>query len=253
VKTGTLAWARRTGGELRFRDRLELLSIAVAHQARVLPAQLWSWLGLPARHPPAYDLAELRPPDSTAARRAEEHLATIAEPFLVNHSIRTYLWSRILARPPGIPFDDELLYVASLLHDAGLVEPHRSATGACFTLRSADAARALTEALGWHPARRDRLAEVITLHVNPRVARSLGAEAHLMNGGVVLDVTGLRLWEVHPELARAVLERLPRLDMKRRLWEIWRCEADAHPRCRGRFANRYLQFGHRVRSAPFDE
>jgi len=29
--------------------------------------------------------------------------------------------------------------------------------------------------------------------------------------------------------------------------------ADAHPECRGRFLNRWLQFGGRVRAAPYAE
>ena len=60
-------------------------------------------------------------PDSAIARRASERMADVAAPFLVNHSIRCYGWAVELARHDRLKFDPEILYVAAMLHDVGLV------------------------------------------------------------------------------------------------------------------------------------
>jgi hypothetical protein len=41
--------------------------------------------------------------------------------------------------------------------------------------------------------------------------------------------------------------------MKRLIWDAWKAEADAHPECRAHFLNQFLQFGSRIRGAPFAE
>jgi hypothetical protein len=103
----------------------------------------------------------------------------------------------------------------------------------------------------WGEARQEALAEAIVLHLNVRVSLAHGAEAHLLNAGTALDVTGARFWEIHPATAAAVVARVARLDMKRELWAVWKAEADAHPGSRARFLNRYLQFRQRIEGAPF--
>jgi hypothetical protein len=74
-----------------------------------------------------------------------------------------------------------------------------------------------------------------------------------LNAGTALDVTGVRYWELPEGAADAVVARHPRLDMKRLIWDAWKAEADAHPECRAHFLNQFLQFGSRIRSAPFAE
>jgi hypothetical protein len=249
---GTLEWAVATGGQLTWRERLGLLADAVAMQIEVLPAQLRWKLGLSADQHPAIDARDIRPPDTYAALASEGHCREVSPPWLVNHCLRSYCWGRILAAQRHLAPDDELFYVAALLHDLGLTE--RYANGApCFAIRGAMAARDAAHGAGLTGSRGDRLAEAITLHVNVRVGLEHGVEAHLLNAGTALDVTGLRYWELPDGAADAVVARHPRLDMKRAIWPVWKTEADAHPECRGHFLNRFLQFGSRVRSAPFAE
>jgi HD domain len=248
---GTLAWAERTGGRLTFRERLRLLTDAVSLQMSLLPAQLRWKLGLPARDARAFDVASLRAPDTPGAKAAEAHCREVSPPYLVNHCLRAYLWGRVLATQAGRTFDDELFYVACLVHDVGLTPRYAAADPPCFAVRGATAARRLAGESGWTTARQHAVAEAIALHVNVCVGLEHGVEAHLLNAGTALDVTGLRFWELHPATTAGVLATHPRLDMKRELWGVWKQEADAHTDCRGYFLNRYLQFGSRVRSAPF--
>jgi len=252
---GTLAWAEATGGRLTFRERLALLADAVMLQARVLPAQLRWRLGLAADYISGLDVATIRAPDSAAARMAEEHCREVSPPYLVNHCLRSYVWGRLLAAHRGLRPDDELLYVASLLHDLGLTPPYANGPvdAPCFAVRGAEGARRVARRAGWTEPFERRLAEAITLHVNVDVGLEHGVEAHLLNASTALDVTGLRCWEIGSSSVQATLERFPRLGMKAAIWSAWASEARRHPDCRGAFLNRYLQFGSRVRAAPFPD
>jgi len=252
---GTLEWAEATGGRLAFRERLVLLADAVLLQVRVLPAQLRWKLGLTADYISGLDVAAIRGPDSAAARTAEEHCREVSPPYLVNHCLRTYVWGRLLAAHRGLRPDDELFYVASLLHDLGLTPSYANdpVEAPCFAVRGAEGARRIVRQAGWAEPNERRLAEAITLHVNVDVGLEHGVEAHLLNASTALDVTGIRYWELGSSSARAALERFPRLGMKAAIWSAWEAEARRHPDCRGYFLNRYLQFGARVRAAPFPE
>jgi hypothetical protein len=251
---GTLAWTRENGGRLGLRDRLALTGLAAASVFSDLPALISYRLGLKRRFPPAVDFASLKVPDTAAARAAEALLTELTPPFMVNHSLRTYWFSRLIGIGTGMSFDDETLYVASLTHDIGFYGRYANPTSAteCFTIRSAQAACDLLDQAGWDPARRDRVAEAVTLNVNGRVPPAMGAEAHLMMRGVLVDATGLHAWRMHPDNLSAVFDRLPLLDQQERLWPTFSEEADRHPHCRGRFAKRYLQFGLMVRLSPWN-
>ncbi len=63
-------------------------------------------------------------------------------PFMLNHSLRTYWFSRLLGETNAMSYDDEVLYVASLLHDIGFYGAHATATqeAECFAIRGANAA-----------------------------------------------------------------------------------------------------------------
>lgn len=254
MSIGTLEWCRRTGGKLSFRDKLAQLGDAVVMQLELLPAQLRWRLGLPARVSPI-DAAQMKAPDTAAARAAETHCREVSPPYLVNHCLRSYLWARLLSEHRRLAVDEELLYVACLLHDLGLTERYSTGRAGvhCFAIRGAEAASEVVRDTEWPAARAQAMAESITLHVNVRVGPEHGTEAALLNAATALDVTGLRFWELHPDTVRSVVTRVPRLQMKKEIWSVWKPEADAHPGCRAHFLDRYLQFGSRVRSAPFDE
>src|SRR6266536_6616437 len=116
--------------------------------------------------------------DSRLARRAERLVAEVSPPFLTNHCFRSHFFAVALAERDRVRFDAELLYVAALLHDLGLVA--RFDTGRCFEEDGADAAAALAAEEGWPPERREALAEAIRLHVAVSVEVADGAEAYLL-------------------------------------------------------------------------
>lgn len=255
VGVGSLEWAARTGGAMSPADRASQLLEGALYQLRSLPAQ-WGWkLGLSGPRALRLDLEELRPPDSVAAKRALELCALASPDHLTNHCLRSYLWARVFAAQDRIGFDDEFLYLACLTHDLGLTDQFspKSPGVHCFSLGSADAARALAGELGWDERRRDALAEAITLHLNVRVGLEKGAEAHLLNAATALDVAGVRYWDVPPAAVDRVVARHPRLGFKRRFPGEWAEEAARRPCSRACFLERYLGFSRRIATSPFLE
>lgn len=251
---GTWQWAQRTGGRIGIRDRMKLAAQGTAALIADLPPLLRYRLGLNKNFPRHLDLDDLSVPDSACALAANEMLEAHTPPYMVNHSIRTYWFSRLLGEGRGEKFDNELLYVAGLLHDMGFFPPYDEARpdAECFTIRSAEAALELAREAEWDDHRCERLADTLTLNINPDVGPEQGLEAHLMQKGVLVDILGFNAWNIHPQTIEHVFERYPRLDQKDRIYPMFRDEALRHRKCRGYFVTRYLQFGMMVRMNPWD-
>ena len=152
----------------------------------------------------------MRVPDSRVAREAEELLREAAPPFLANHSHRSFHFAVALAERERVRFDAELLYVAALLHDVGLLA--RFDTGRCFEVDGGAVAADLCLRGGWTADRADAVAEAIVLHVAAEVAIADAPEGYLLNESTGLDVRGHRHAELDPATLAAAFERHPRLD-----------------------------------------
>jgi predicted HD phosphohydrolase len=189
-------------------------------------------------------------PDSRFASQAAELVRSCAPDFLTNHSFRSYAWSVALAERDHVRFDPELLYVAALLHDIGLVS--RFDTGRCFEDDGAAAATELAAAEGWPDERREALAEAIRLHVAIDIALEDGPEAYLLWHATGLDVTGHRYDELRSETVDEVLAAYPRLDFKQGFTGLIAYQAVSKPipNC---WAVRATagRIGERIAAAPF--
>src|SRR5580692_7268080 len=75
--------------------------------------------GLSAMPP---SIAGVRLVDSEIARLATDLSRSVSPAYLFNHAMRTYLFGSLVGRALGQKFDDEILYLASILHDLGLTE-----------------------------------------------------------------------------------------------------------------------------------
>jgi hypothetical protein len=194
------------------------------------------------------DLLRIRP-DSSLAREAEDLLRSVAPPFLANHSFRSHFFAVALAQRDRVTFDEELLYVAALLHDIGLVEEFD--TGRCFEEDSADAAVRLAEQGEWEAERRERLAEAIRLHVEADISLGDGPEAYLLWHATGLDVAGHRHGELTAAEVRAVVDAYPRLDFKDGFLGLVADQAMRKPAC---WAAEAMGGGlaARVAAAPFE-
>jgi HD domain len=188
-------------------------------------------------------------PDSRVAARAEDLVRAVSPPFLTNHSFRSHFFAVALARRDEVRFDEELLYVAALLHDIGLVEEFD--TGKCFEEDSADAATRLAAEEEWAAERSERLAEAIRLHVATEIDLADGPEAYLLWHSTGLDVGGHRYGELGAATVAAVLDAYPRLDFKEGFTGLVANQASRKPGC---WAARAMDAGlaERVAAAPFE-
>ena len=249
MAVGTLEWARRTHGRLSARDQAELIAQGVRRQAQAMRAKLGP------RAAAVLDLDAYRPPDSPAAREAEELCREASPPFLEEHCHRTHLWGVAIGRHERLEYDEEALYVAALTHDLGLTESFRGhdPEAACFSLDSASGARRLVEQHRWSGERSDAVQEAITLHLNAAVPASKGPVAHLLQLGAAVDVTGHRLGDVEREARAAILARHPRLGMKKGFRALMEEELVRHPDSRPAFFTKRLGFRGMIERAPFDD
>ena len=147
----------------------------------------------------------------TPAAGAALSVATrFCSPALLNHSVRSYLWGVMYGTAHEIAFDDELYYVAALLHDIGLTETfdsHRLP----FEEAGGRLAWVFGVAAGWPAERATRVSEIIVLHMRHDVAPADDPESHLLQVATNWEVAGRRPEEFPPDARAEMLARYPRL------------------------------------------
>jgi hypothetical protein len=131
-------------------------------------------------------------PDSKLAAEATELIRDTTNELIFHHSRRVFLFGSLQARALGVHPDDELLYVAALFHDTGLVPPYRG-TRQRFEMDSADAARDFLTSHGVTGEPADVVWTAIALHTTPEVPYKLDPVIAATTAGVETDVLGLRL------------------------------------------------------------
>jgi len=228
---GTLEWSRRTGGRLSRKEREALLKAQIGREVQAAGSEPWAGVPLTARGLARIDIDQVRFPDSSIARRAEKLIAKLCTPALAQHCYRTYLWGSLLAQHDALAVDEELFYLASLLHDLGATERYFARDPAlhCFAVEGALAADEFLAEEGWSAERRDLVAEAITLHVNLSVDLQYGLVAYYLSAGASCDVVGRRAAELPQSTIDEVLHRHPGLGFGEEFGRFLATEARAHP------------------------
>jgi len=110
-------------------------------------------------------------------------------PPIADHSIRTFLFARLLADHEGCmtdaAYDEELLFAATVMHDLGLGDHARSE--ARFEVEGDDLAAALLREHRVAEADIDRVWEAIALHSSHGLAERRGLLTYLTYKGVFID------------------------------------------------------------------
>ena len=173
-------------------------------------------------------LSDIARPDSAVAQAAYEVCATFSSPALLNHCRRSYVWAAALGDARGVGYDAELLYVAAMLHDIGLVEAFDNATLA-FEDAGGHVAWVFGAGAGWPVERRQRAHEVIVRHMWDAVDVELDPEGHLLEVATGLDISGRnpQWWPV--DLRADVLDRIPRLGLAVEFTACFRSQAQRKP------------------------
>jgi hypothetical protein len=175
----------------------------------------------------ATDLLPAATPATTAAREVVQRFSS---PALVNHCERSYLWAASLGTLTGIAHDRELLYVAAMLHDLGLV-PAFDNHVAAFEDAGGDVGWVFGAGAGWPVARRERVKEIIVRHMWDAVDPALDAEGHLLCEGTGLDISGRNAETWPADLRADVLARYPRLTLAAEFAAAFADQARRKPGC----------------------
>ena len=139
---------------------------------------------------------------------------------IVDHSIRTFLFARLLAEHEGClndaAYDEELLFAATVMHDLGLGKHARAE--ARFEVEGADLAAAVLREHGVAEADVDRVWEAIALHSSHGLADRRGLLTYLTYKGVFIDA-GPLADAVADGLRKEVLNAYPKPTARRYLAE----------------------------------
>jgi hypothetical protein len=156
-------------------------------------------------------ISGVRIPDSKLAREAAELVRSYENEMLFNHSVRVYVFGAIKGIRQKLKFDSELLYIAALFHDLGLVDHYHTETKR-FEVDGADAAREFLRGHGITQPKADLVWEAIALHTTPGIPQYMRPEIALTNVGVLVDVVGIGYDEYTPEQRDQVIAAFPRGD-----------------------------------------
>lgn len=230
-RLGGIAWTRRTRGALTSRERRRLLGETVRGQAAYLAGRLKLATGRIAPGAADISVTDFSPPDSAFARSAEEACRE-QTPGVFGHSHRTWLYGAALAALDRNEVDAERFYVASLLHDHGIVRP---VVGEDFTVRSAERAVRCGKESGATAGALESIADAITVHATPgaTIERD-GALGFYVQAGAMLDLGGLRAEDVSDAFREETGRLHPRTGVTAEIASMIRDEARAVPD--GRFA-----------------
>ncbi|MES9542470.1 HD domain-containing protein [Actinomadura sp. NPDC000600] len=158
--------------------------------------------------------AEFSLPDTGLTREAYDLVFATETAALANHSVRTYLFGRAVGEGlrlrPADGYDDEVLFLASVLHDLGLTE--RGDGRQRFEVDGADAAAEFVSGHGLDDARTRVMWEAIALHSSTGIANRMRPEIALTHAGTSIDITGQGAEALPEGFADRVHAAFPRLE-----------------------------------------
>ena len=165
-------------------------------------------------------IAGVRIPDSALAQEVTALIRDTTNELIFHHSRRVFLFGSLQSRRLHISPDAEMLYVAALFHDTGLVAPYRG-TEQRFEMDSADAARGFATSHGFSAADADVVWTAIALHTTPEVPYKMDPVIAATTAGVETDVLGIRLDAIDAGEIDAVTAAHPRPNFKNEILQAF--------------------------------
>ncbi|MFE3654344.1 HD domain-containing protein [Streptomyces sp. NPDC059152] len=191
-------------------------------------------------HEATADLITL--PGTPLADAVVNLIRPVETPSVFNHSIRSYLFARLVAGrlglAPGHDYQDDLLFAACAMHDLGVASdgPHSQR----FEVEGADRAASFLTDRGVSAADADQVWQAIALHTSPGIAERRGTLCVLVRKGVALDfanpLEANHVDAVTDEQADALHAAYPRLDMSRSLTDAIVAQAAKDPKNAPRYS-----------------
>jgi len=171
-----------------------------------------------AGNPTAYptEVAGIRLPVTPLCMKSYELCRSAAPAFLVNHSLRTYVFGALYLSQKGRRFDAETAFVAAMLHDIGLLKEF-STSDTPFEIDGANRAENFVRESGGAPVEANEVWQAIALHdLYYAIPHHQSPEATLVAEGAGADVVGPEENITSAVTVRSVVDALPRLRFKER-------------------------------------
>jgi hypothetical protein len=159
-------------------------------------------------------LAGVAVPDTPLITRAIEYARENCEPYLFNHSMRSWLFAVIIAELRKTQHDAEVLAVATVLHDLGLTKAFDGPLR--FEVEGANAARAFARNEGVDDHRAQLIWDGVALNSTVSIALYKEAEVALATAGIGLDWGGFGYEIVSDKQMASIVDAFPRVQMKQR-------------------------------------
>jgi HD domain len=157
-------------------------------------------------------------PDSALAQKATRLVKEVSPNFLYNHCLRTFVFAQMIGARQGMNYDRELLYFGTIMHDLGLTE--RFDGEQRYEVNGADAARSflLQNQVSEHKA--ELVWDAIALHTSIGIPTCKQPEIALVHIGAGVDVAGIGLEDLPPEIIEQAIEAFPRLNCGKALLDL---------------------------------
>jgi hypothetical protein len=153
-------------------------------------------------------------PRSRLAREAAAFARQRCPEFLFNHCMRTFTFGALLLQRRRRAFDAETAFVASALHDLGLLQPFESSHGS-FEVDGADAAEKFVLQQHAPAALGDRVWHAVEMHDGHwALTARQGPEAMLVALGAGADVYGPEPGDFDHQQVAEILAAFPRQQFK---------------------------------------
>jgi hypothetical protein len=155
-------------------------------------------------------------PRTLLAREVTQLLADGENPSITNHSIRSYLFARLVAEQRGLKaardYNTELLFCACALHDIGLTKVGDRMQR--FEVDGADVAAELLSRHGVEAGEIDLVWQAIALNTSPGIVERRGILCALTLAGVAVDIGGDAPF-ISESVAGRIHRAYPRLSIAR--------------------------------------
>lgn len=156
-------------------------------------------------------------PDTEICLAAMELARDQSPPFLFNHVMRTFAFGRSAGATQGAQYDEEALFLGSMLHDLGLVD--QFVREERFEIDGADAAADFLSRRGYPDRKIAVIWDAIALHTTLTVPQRKQPEIALLQMGAGIDVGAIPREVLTAEAVEAILAEFPRLGFKQAFLE----------------------------------
>ncbi|MGI9326298.1 MAG: HD domain-containing protein [Pseudomonadales bacterium] len=152
-------------------------------------------------------------PDSKFAQQAVAAAQELCPDFMIRHCFRSYCFGAILAARNQLKLDRETFFIAAMLHDLALSDKHANDSGS-FEWVGAKLAYDFCIEAEQLEQRATTIHNAIALHTSLGIAQRYEPEIAMLHFGTAMDLFGMRVDEIPPDILQLLLNEYPRSEFK---------------------------------------